>query len=143
MLFRSALLPPPMSQILGHSLYLSPAVPYFLLQCLRSRAFVSISHEMRPTSSSNVSDPGPSSLCLTRCALLPTPMSPILGHPLYLSPNAPYFLLQCLQSWAILSIFPQLHPASFISAMRLHVQEYFGLPLLTSSPVDSMLGLVV
>ena len=113
-------------------LYLSPAVPHFLLQRLLSWAILSISSQLYPTSSSNVSypwpssispqlyptsssnvsDPGPSSLSLTRCALLPRLMSPILGHPFYLSPAVPHFLLQCLRSWAILSISPQLYPTS-------------------------------
>ena len=112
-LTRCVLLPPPMSPILGHPLYLSPAALYFLLQCLHSWVIFSISHQLSPTSYSNVSNPGPSFLSLTRCALLPPPMSRILGHPLYLSPAAPYFLLQCLGSLAILSISHQMRPTSY------------------------------
>ena len=36
---------------------------------------------------------------------------------------------KCLRSWASSSFSPQLHPTSSKSAMKLHLQEFFNLPL--------------
>ena len=47
----------------------------------------------------------------------------LLGH------RPPTTVLQRLRSWAILSIFPKLHPTSSMSAMRSSLHELFGLPL--------------
>ena len=49
--------------------------------------------------------------------------------------RSPTTVLQCLRSWAILSISPQLRPTSSMFVMRLRLQEFFGPPLfLLSEP---------